>query len=128
MTIGLFDFLNSINIHKENLIKTALDEKDYTPFMINRGLSFFQDTILYVNYLNQRDIPKIMHYGFLLNAVPKKKRFSKWYKVETESDDLRLLAEHYDCSFETAKSYLGMLKPTQIEEIRSHRKIGGISK
>ena len=124
----LFDFLNSINSSKENLINDDLSEKDYVPFLINRGLSFFSDTILYVNYLNQRDIPKKYHYGFLLNAVPKGKRFSKWHKAEKESDDLKLLSEHYQCSLSKAKSYLSMLTLTQIEEIRSIRKIGGIMK
>ncbi len=121
----LFQFLDAINSSKEDLLNDS--EKDYSQFMVNRGLSFFHDTILLVNYLNSRDIPKRMHYDFLMNAVPTRKRFSKWHKAE-EDDDVTLLSEHYSCNKNVAQSYLLLLNKHQIEEIRESRRIGGTVK
>ena len=43
-----FDFLNEINQGKKDLMADDIDqqvEKQYNPFIINRGLSYFLDTI-----------------------------------------------------------------------------------
>ena len=54
-----FDYLNAINLTKENMMVDAQSEKDYVPYLINRGLSMFQDTVLYANEMNMHpDIPK----------------------------------------------------------------------
>jgi len=47
-----FDFLNAINLTKENLIVDDETEKQYNAFMVNRGLSYFQDTALIANEMN----------------------------------------------------------------------------
>ena len=42
-----FDFVNSINVSKDNLIeKDPNCEKDYVPFLTNRALSYFPDTVI----------------------------------------------------------------------------------
>jgi len=52
-----FDYLNSINVTKQNMMRGSendeLAEKGYNPFMVNRGLSYFQDTIALANEMNQ---------------------------------------------------------------------------
>ena len=48
-----FDYLNAINQSKENLIVDELSEKEYVPFVVNKGLSYFPDTILYANEMNR---------------------------------------------------------------------------
>ena len=52
--MGPFDFIKAINAHK-NIMKSddPLAEKDYIPFLVNRGLSFFQDTVIQVNEMNR---------------------------------------------------------------------------
>jgi len=80
-----FDYLNSINVTKENMMRGSendeLAEKQYNAFLINRGLSYFQDTVALANEMNQRaDLDYKMQYEFLLNLVRKRKRFSKWHK------------------------------------------------
>ncbi|MBV32909.1 MAG: DNA polymerase, partial [Porticoccaceae bacterium] len=78
-----FDFLNSINYSKQNLIKEPQDEKEYVPFIVNRGLGYFQDTIMLANEMNVNcHIDNKMQYDFLKNTVRKRKRFSKWLKAE----------------------------------------------
>ena len=46
----LKDWLNSINFNKEDL---SYDIKDYPPYVINRCLSGFIDTIMYANEMNR---------------------------------------------------------------------------
>ena len=75
-----FDFLNAINTSKENLFESDPQAgKDYKPFLINRGLSYFPDTIFYANQMNQHpSLDKDMQFFFFLNIISRKKRFSKW--------------------------------------------------
>ena len=42
-----FDFINAITTTKEDLFKDPIANKDYNAFLVNRGLSYFQDTILW---------------------------------------------------------------------------------
>ena len=49
-----FDYLNAINDTKQNVIEDSdnpeLAEKLYPPYLVNRGLSFFIDTV-YLKFL-----------------------------------------------------------------------------
>jgi hypothetical protein len=50
-----FDYINAINANKDIIGSSDNPEeveKEYTPFMVNRGLSYFVDTILYANEMN----------------------------------------------------------------------------
>ena len=47
-----FDFLKSINDTKENLIVDDITEKQYNAYMVNRGLSYFPDTVMIANEMN----------------------------------------------------------------------------
>ena len=49
----LKDFLNSINTSKENLIDSdSKVEKLYLPFIVNKCMSYFPDTIFAANHAN----------------------------------------------------------------------------
>ena len=61
-----FDYLNSINYSKENIMHDNLDEKAYNSFMVNRGLSYFNDTVIYANEMNRyAHIDSKLQYDFL---------------------------------------------------------------
>jgi len=123
---NLFEFLYSINVSKENLITDDLSEKDYVPYVVNRGLSMFNDTCLYANEMNQYPhIPKKYQYSFYINSIPKRKRFSKWAKADKISDDLKMISRYFNCSFEKGKTALSILTESQIEDIRSITDTGG---
>lgn len=124
---NLFDFLNEINLTKKDLIREdPLVEKDYNPFMINRGLSYFADTVMYANEMNRHSgIPKIWQNDFFLNTITRKKRFSKWHKKDTESKSLQLVMEYYKYSTEKAKEVLGILTPEQLKMIEQKLYKGG---
>ena len=62
--MNVFDFVNSINYDKRDLFEDPQAEKDYVPFLVNRSLSYFPDTALYANEMNQQaGIPKRWQYA-----------------------------------------------------------------
>ena len=65
----LKDILKSINVTKDQDLIDEYNESDYPSWVVNRALSFYPDTILQVNEINQRPyLPKTMMYKYLLNA------------------------------------------------------------
>lgn len=126
MSLSPFDFLNAINSTKQDLFEDPQAEKDYNPYMVNNGLSYFYDTVLIANELNiYPEIPKRRQFAFLNNSVSKKKRFSKWNKKEASSDDIELVSEFYSCSNSKAIEYLKILNDDQVEEIKKLLEKGG---
>jgi len=103
-----------------------LAEKDYAPFMVNRGLSYFQDTIAIANEMNvNHHLDHKPQYEFLLNIVRPRKRFSKWFKKE-QSDDLEAIKEYYGYSTAKSLQVLPILTPDQITKIKEKLEKGGI--
>lgn len=125
--MNFFDFLNAINDSKEDLIKKdPLNEKDYVPFMVNRGLSYFTDTIMYANEMNMHaSTPKKWQFDFYLHGVKKKKRFAKWAKKDASTDDIKLVMKEYDYSAKRAQEALTLLTDHQLVELRAKYDTGG---
>lgn len=126
MTVELKDWLNSINQTKENIIDIDPDlEKDYPPYIINKCLSGFVDTILFSNEMNMAShLDKKMQYDFFINIVRKRKRFSPWLRKE-KITDLEHIKSYYGYSNEKAQIALTLLTKEQIEIIRSKNDMGG---
>jgi len=123
-----FDFVNSINFTKKNLMVDDIQEKAYTPYMVNRSLSYFQDTVLMANEMNiNHHLDKKLQYEFLMNIVRKRKRFSKWAKAETISD-LDAVKEFYGYSNDTARQAMTLLSKENIEAIKHKIYRGGRKK
>lgn len=122
-----FEYLNAINFTKVNLLKDDPHLlKDYNSFIVNRGLSYFGDTVMYANEMNMHaSIPKKWQFDFYLAGIKKKKRFSKWSKRESTSDDLKLIMQQYDYSAKRAQEALDMLTDDQLKSIRESYKTGG---
>jgi hypothetical protein len=121
-----FDFLNAINDSKKNLFEDPQADKDYNSFIINKGLSYFPDTILYGNEMNRNSaIPKKWQFDFLVNSIPKKRRFSKWHKKDDLGELIELVMKHYKYSKQKAYEVISLLKPEQIEDIRRQYDTGG---
>jgi hypothetical protein len=122
-----FDFLNEINSGKKDLIREdPQNEKDYVPFMVNRGLSYFADTIMYANEMNRvSGVPKLWQHDFFLNSISKKKRFSKWHKKEADSQSLQLVMEYYKYSNKRAQEVMDILSPDQLKMIEEKLYKGG---
>ena len=61
------EIIPSILQNKKSVIHDEIDLKDYTPFVVNRALSYHLDCVLYVNELNRLPgIDKDMQYSYLL--------------------------------------------------------------
>lgn len=125
--MNFFDYLNAINSTKVDIMKAdPQSEKDYVSFMVNRGLSYFPDTILYSNEMNKyANIPKNWQFAFYLNGVTKKKRFSKWHKKDQNSDDLSLVMKAYGYSSQKAVQALEILTDDQMQSLRNTYSLGG---
>jgi methyltransferase-like protein len=120
-----FDFLNSINSTKKDIMVDDIAEKQYNAFMVNRGLSYFHDTILMANEMNiNHHIDNRLQFDFLINIVRKKKRFSKWLKPETFSD-VEAVKEYYGYSSNKARQALTLLTNEQIELLKKKVYKGG---
>jgi hypothetical protein len=120
-----FEYLNAINNTKKDIMVDDIAEKGYNSFMVNRGLSYFNDTVLMANEMNvNHTIDNRLQFDFLINIVRKKKRFSKWIKPETVSD-VEVVKEYYGYSNEKAKQALSLLTSEQIDELKKKVYKGG---
>ena len=124
-SLSPFDFLNDINSNKQNIMVDDIAEKQYNAFMINRGLSYFNDTVLMANEMNlNAHLDNRLQFDFFINIVRKKKRFSKWNKPETVSD-VEVVKEYYGYSNEKARQALTLLTKDQIEVLKKKVNKGG---
>ena len=120
-----FDFINAINFTKKNLITDEETEKAYQPFLVNRTLSHFRDTVLYANEMNiNHHLDSALQNQFYINIIRKKRRFSKWVKP-SEIESLEVIKENYGYSNEKAKSALSILNDEQIKTIMNSLDKGG---
>ena len=123
-----FDYLKAINETKEDVMLTSQDEKKYSPFIVNRGLSFFMDTIFQVNEMNRNHhLDSRLQFDYLLNSIRQKKRYSKWLKPE-KLQDLDVVKEYYGFSNEKAKDALSTLSEDQLAFIKDKLNQGGVEK
>lgn len=120
-----FEYINAINNTKKDIMVDDIAESKYTPYMVNRSLSYFPDTVLYANEMNiQHHIDNRLQFDFFINIVKKKKRFSKWLKPE-EISDLNVVKEYYGYSNEKAKSVLSLFTDEHLTELRKRIHKGG---
>jgi hypothetical protein len=126
--VSPFEFIKAINETKEDVMVDDVSEKKYSPFIVNRGLSFFMDTIFQVNELNHNHhLDSRLQFDYLLNSVRKKKRYSKWLKPE-KLQDLDVVKEYYGFSNEKAKDALSTLSEDQLAFIKDKLNQGGVEK
>ena len=120
-----FEYLNAINYTKQNSMVDDLTEKAYNPFMVNRSLSYFNDTALIANEMNQHHhLDNRLQFDFFINIIRKKKRFSKWNKPETVSD-VEVVKEYYGYNNEKAYQALSLLTSKHIDELKKKVYKGG---
>ena len=125
-----FDFINAINQNKD-IIRESDDpaqmEKEYSAFMVNRGLSYYPDTLFYANEMNMlAHTDSLLQFDYLLNSIRPRKRFSKWAK-KREDGDIAAVREYFGYGYKKAQQALAVLSTQQLEEIKQRLEKGGKS-
>ena len=120
-----FELIKSISNDKKDILE---NEKDYNAFMVNRGLSYFPDTVIYANEMNKfHHLDGRLQYQFLINTIRKRNRFSKWNK-SSESEDINAIKLYYGYSNEKARDVLPLLSNENLKTIRGRIQHGGIQR
>ena len=120
-----FSFLNEINNGKNDIMEDDIAEGQYVPFVINRSLSYFQDTVLIANEMNKHHhLDNRLQFDFLRSIVRKRKRFGKWAKPDTD-EAIAVIKEYYGYSITDAEQALTLLTPDQIGELKGKLYKGG---
>ena len=123
-----FDYVNSINYSKKDIMVDDVTEKAYNGFMVNRSLSYFPDTVLAANEMNiNHHIDNRLQYDFFINIIRKRKRFSKWEKKKSDND-VNVVKEYYGYNDLQAQRVLNILSPEQLEELYKRVNKGGRNK
>ena len=116
--MNLSKVLESINYTKEDILDP--NGKDYVPFVVNKSLSYFMDTVAYANEMNKYPfLDKRMQYDYLKGSIRKRKRFSGWVKKD-KSDVIDAIIKYYDVSYRKATEYERLLTEDQKQEILKH--------
>ena len=120
-----FELIKSISNDKKDILE---NEKDYNTFMVNRGLSYFPDTVIYANEMNKfHHLDGRLQYQFLINTIRKRNRFSKWNK-SIESENISAIKQYYGYSNEKARDVLPLLSNENLKTIRGRIQHGGIQR
>lgn len=109
-----------------SILDDASFEGAYNSFIVNKALSYFEDSVLAANMMNERPgLNKDMQFRFLCGALRPRKRFSKWMKSAEVSDDVKDVAEYYQCSQRHAKGLVSLHTPEQMTIIKRRLEKGG---
>jgi hypothetical protein len=120
-----FDIIHAISESKKNLSIVDGFDKACVPFVINRGLSYFPDTILYANEMNRLHLlDNKVQFHYLLNTIRPRKRFSKWYKNEL-TEDIKIISEYFGYSYTKAKQVQNLISSDQLNMMKQKLQKGG---
>ena len=127
MSYELKEYLNAINFTKKDLMKSEdeLWQKKYPAFIVNKLLSAFSDTVMFVNEMNRNHfLDKDMQFHFLLNSIRTKKRYSPFLRA-SKLKEIECVKEYYGYSNDKAKAALDILTKDEIKIIKEKLYKGG---
>ena len=127
MTYELKDYLKAINQTKEPLLDSEDEQwvKGYPPYIVNKCIAPFPDSILLVNEINQlHHLDKKLQFDFLINSLRPRKRYTPWMKAK-KLENLEYVKEYYGYNNEKAKVALDILDDEQISAIKQKMNKGG---
>jgi Bacteriophage clamp loader A subunit len=105
-------FINSINGNKVEPYSS-----DYVPYITARTMSYFQDTLVYAQLINDYQVkdPE-MHYQLFISAVRPRKRFAKWGKPVTDPE-LKMISDYFQINTDRARELKQFMTADQIKQI-----------
>tara|TARA_Y100000385_G_scaffold254566_1_gene279506 strand:- start:128 stop:511 length:384 start_codon:yes stop_codon:yes gene_type:complete len=125
MKYELKDYLYSINQSKQSVIVDDAAEKGYPPFIVNKCLSSFTDSILYSNEMNMNShLDNKLQYDFYINSLKPRKRFSPWLRKDTV-ENIDLVKQYYGYNHSKAIAALRILTNADLEQIKKLLDKGG---
>jgi len=120
-----FDFVKDISHDKKDIMVDEIEEKNYAPFLVNKSLSYHQDSVFFANEMNSRHhLDNRLQFLFLLNTLRKRQRFSPWQKPYI-SKKLDTIKNYYQISTLKAKEYMEVLSDKEVRELKNRMKVGG---
>jgi len=124
-----FCFTKDILNNKEYIMKTEIDEEEYVPFVVNRVMSNYPDTIFYAQEMNcNPHLAGKLQFDYLFHSIRKAKRPFVPYPKKEKSEYISLIAECYNYSYKKAKEALAILTEEQVLEIKKIYEKGGTTK
>ena len=123
-----FDFVNAATTNKKDLMTNtendALAESSYVPFVVNKALSYFPDTVLHANEMNRSIVDKKLQFHYLLNSIRPAKRFAKWVKKDNV-ENLEAVKQFYGYNTDKAVQALSILTDDNLHYIKQKLQRGG---
>lgn len=128
----VFQYVNAVSYSKVDMMRNTdnddLAQRGYNAFITNRLLSYFQDSILQANEMNEvPHLDNLLQFDYFINSLRKRKRFKE--KDESKSDfnnDLNLVMEYFGYSRAKAEVALSILSSEDISEIYKITNKGGL--
>ena len=111
-----FDFITDIRKNKTNLIEDS--EEHYNAFMVNRGLSYYRDTVMYAQRMNlNTELDARLQHDYLFHGVRKTTAYNvKWAKAQKD-DKLTTVMKFFGYNRDKATKVLEILNKEQVEHI-----------
>ncbi len=124
-----FDYVKDINFDKQYLMNDDYAESEYSPYITNKALALFPDTLFFANEMNLNPhLDKKLQHDYLFESVRKKRRFEKWPWKKGQSDDIDLIMRIYKYNRQKAKEALSVLSEEQLIMIKKQQeKKGGVN-
>jgi hypothetical protein len=124
--VSPWDIINAINTHEPDLVNPDNEAQcKREAFIVNKGLSYGADTVIYANEMNARShLDYQLQFDFLINTIRPRKRYNKWLKAETV-EVLDVVQEYYGYSINKARQVLPLLTPEQLMYIKKRLNKGG---
>jgi hypothetical protein len=122
----VFDIINNICNSRTVLSKEQI-EGVYNPFMVNKGMSYYQDTAFYAEEASRfpASVPLYDQYLYYFNIVPKRKRFAPWAKKQSTTDDVLAIQDIFGVSTKVALSYIESIPQEEVQKIIDLASRGG---
>lgn len=124
---GLFDYVKDLSYEKKNLAGKIKEEtgnfpSEYVPYVVMKAFGNAPDTVLIANELNIRfsEIDTESQYQFFLYAIPKKRRFNKFFSEDKDrTKQIQALSKYFETGYNDARTNLKMFSKNELDYIVS---------
>lgn len=122
-----FDYVNAILYTKKDVMEIEDNEKDYSPFLTNRALSYHKDSIFIAQQMNNLPgLDRRLQFRYLINTVRPMKRDKKQWAKQKEHNDIDAVREYFGYDYKEAITALSILSKDQLKQIKRKLEKGGI--